>query len=68
MKVQIRNSNGAINNRNIDTVVDLVDLLNVNDYVKVSFDFMDVRLALYNDGTFQIFGGVVNYPHLSEGD
>lgn len=63
-KVQIRKVDGAIVNAEMDGMA-IVETLRHQETSKVSFDLADgFRLALRPDGTFQIFGGLMNYPSL----
>lgn len=63
MKIQLRSSTSGIDNFQV-TVLDICNLLSKRDTEKVSFDLEECRIALYPDGTFQIFGGLVNFPTL----
>lgn len=63
MKVQIRSLDGGTKNVEIITLVDFIRLLEDSTTNKVSFDLEGGRIALYTDGTYQIYGGIVNYPH-----
>ena len=65
MKCQIRLINGEIFNKEM-TTLDIVDELRKETTMKVSFELTNEgsRIALYPDASFQIFGGLVNFPAL----
>jgi hypothetical protein len=64
MFIQIRFKNGAILNDHCVDLIEFVQKIQKSEVEKVSFDFLSGRLALRSDGTYQIFGGLVNYPPL----
>lgn len=68
MKIQIRSSANGVTNVEVQDVIEIIDILRQPNTEKISFDLMpnqDIsRIALYSDGTYQIFGGLVNYPSL----
>lgn len=64
MRVQWRSAAGTISNVEIDNIPDLDALLTDRSTEKISFDLLDARLVLRPDGTYQIFGGLINYPRI----
>lgn len=67
MKIQIRQYQGGIKNVEA-TALDIMEWLLDGETMKVSFDLEESRIALYPDGTYQIFGGAVNYPTIGIGE
>lgn len=64
MLIQVRYESGVIENYNVDDIIAIIEWLRKPGVLKVSFDLFLGRMALYSDGQYQIFGGLVNYPSL----
>jgi len=69
LNIQVRNNDGGIKQLEEQTSTDVIRILSEHDTEKVSFELEGgVRIALYSDGTYQIFGGLLNYPFLEVGE
>lgn len=64
MKLQWRGLAGDIKNLEVKDALEIDKLLADRSTEKISFDLLDARLVLRPDGTYQIFGGLINYPRL----
>lgn len=62
MKCQIRYHNGDIHGQVEMSGLEVCQKLSESGVAKVSFDFGETRIALYQEGHYQIFGGTINYP------